>query len=158
MAGCEKLSITFEKSLFQFLSGTGERIDIHLPMRDIPSWFMNQVSESSVMRFHGTPTVPSDSLGVIAWLNVGHTTQTEPVTHSKAFIAFVANNVCEAYAWKPVPQSWIIFIRIEGSLKSSDLSIEVNHRLIAKSIGDGVNPSQEGGKENAAHPQTHFKL
>lgn len=104
-------------------------------MRDIPRWFMNKVSESSLMSFHGKPTVPRDSLGVIAWLNVGHTTQTESFAQSKAFTATVANNVCETYAWKPVPQSWIIFIRIKYSLESSEMFIRVNDGSILKSIG-----------------------
>ncbi|XP_074338646.1 disease resistance protein Roq1-like isoform X2 [Apium graveolens] len=138
MAGCEKLSITFEESLFQFLSGTGERIDIYLPMRDIPHWFMNQVSDSSRLSFHGIPTLPGDSLGVmvIAWLNVGHTTDhTEPVTHSKAFKATIANDVCETNAWKPVPQSWIIFIQKNNYSESSEMVIEVKDGLGVKSIG-----------------------
>lgn len=118
------------------MSGTGERIDIYLPMRDIPHWFMNQVSESYRLSFHGIPTVPSDSLGVIAWFNVGHTADhTKPVTYSKAFAATIANRVYETNAWKPVPQSWIIFIQKKYYSESSEIVIEVGDGLAVKSIG-----------------------
>lgn len=82
-------------------------------MRDIPRWFMYQVSERYKLLAQGTPDVSRNSLGVIAWLNVAHTTRTIPATHSKfrAYRATVADYVCGSYAWNPVPQSWIIFIK-----------------------------------------------
>lgn len=82
MAGCENVSVSFEESMFQILSANEDMIDIYLPMRDIPSWFRHQVSNSSGILLHMPITVPNRVIGMILWFNVGHTTSPKQMPYS----------------------------------------------------------------------------
>ncbi|KAL8158229.1 hypothetical protein AgCh_002791 [Apium graveolens] len=56
LAGCRSLSFTPEESLFQLYCGIGGRVDIYLPMMNIPQWFSN-VSIQEPYRFSALVTV-----------------------------------------------------------------------------------------------------
>lgn len=141
MAGCENLSNTFEKSLFEVFSGIGGIIYIYLPMRDIPCWFRNQLSDSSEIVLHMPETVPNRFLGIILWFNVGqsHTHLSElwggvtapQSTYRSPNISF------ETSSWKPVPQSWVIIIpHAQYPLKSQkQINVSVRTYPELESIG-----------------------
>lgn len=111
-------------------------------MRDVPCWFMHQVSESSDMSFHAPQTGLNLCLGIIVWLNV------DPFySYMSGFSADIRviephTNIIhdrwsfETSAWKPVPQSYLIIIPQQEEFKvkygervgvSVDLGLEIEN-------------------------------
>lgn len=84
-----------------------------------------------------TQNMPGNCLGIIAWLNVSHKIFGH-TTLSKAFKAYVRYHVYETFAWKPVPQSWIIFVPGKNTLLSGDkidIGVDDQYGLSVESIG-----------------------
>ncbi|XP_074338508.1 disease resistance protein Roq1-like isoform X2 [Apium graveolens] len=169
MAGCENLSITLEESLFQALSANEEKIDMCLPMRDIPSWFTHQRSNSSKISLNVPQTVPHRFLGMILWFNIGQkpinenpisdlsdiwaSVRVERMTHTGGWF-------CELSALEPVPQSWVTFIpHAQFPLKAGEeMEVHVKDELTFKSFGGHLmyeGPVEEGEQDDCPAEQPH---
>ncbi|KAK1387840.1 hypothetical protein POM88_016018 [Heracleum sosnowskyi] len=109
------------------LSANEEVIDIYLPMRDIPSWFRHQLSNSSRISLDMPKTVPNRVIGMILWFNVGHPTSPRKMQYSDniahaEFGALTCLNFFMGYSGKMYRDVCDEIIKYKKESDASDLS------------------------------------